>query len=525
MVSDALPNPERSWMAATRGTGFVIDAPLLKLFYYTLSFSNTSTILKIVCKGSKHLVIRIPAVWIFLLLAAVSVYSKTADPAVRTAPLAFWKEASGWTTPFETGRFITASLAASGLSGAGLKTYEMKYSSLVHTFNKTELPYLLKLSKEQRGDKLLVWMHKQLLKQYSLEQTFMNVLIDRGTFNCVSSSILYLILAREADLTTRGVETKDHVFCKVNTGKGWIDVETTSPFGFNPGVKKEFVNDFKQTGFTYVPPGNYAYRKVLNDKEVTALILQNRMALLQKHNRHAETAGLAVDRWTLTGDSNHFTEMNNAFRNWAAVLNDKKDYSGALHFLIKVSKTYNLQQENRKLVYGLAYNNLIMFLNQKDFTRAETFLAAEKNNLPAEDLDKLEKIALRRSLSSGGSIPQVQKAYESGMLTQKEWADYMVYLYQKKAAETADSRGYFPAWIFLTGLPDNIKSLPGMKKITAVMYHNWTAGIHNTFVEAVRKKDFLSAEKILKEGLIKDPENTVFREDRTNLQNLRQPTD
>ena len=58
-----------------------------------------------------------------------------------------------------------------------------------------------------------------------------------------------------------------------------IDVETTNPFGFNPGARKDFTDSFgKVTGFAYVPPGNYSDRRSIGEKELLSLILYNRVS-------------------------------------------------------------------------------------------------------------------------------------------------------------------------------------------------------------------------------------------------------
>ncbi len=472
---------------------------------------------------------RTPAVWLFLLFALVPAYSSSADYQVRVAPLPYWKELSAEAVPFKTSTMIEASLTASGLSGSSLHAYETKYRTLIDNFRKDELPQLLLLDNKERGDALLTWMHRTLLHRYALEQTLMNVLIDRETFNCVSSSIIYMLLARISKLTVGGVETKDHVFCRVKTDSGWVDVETTSPFGFNPGTKKEFVKDFRRTGFTYVPPGHYAYRRVIQDREVVALILQNRIALLQKQNRHAEAVGLAVDRWTLTGVKKHFTDMNNAFRNWAATLNNRGMYTEALHFMSAVSRQYGLLQENHSLMYGLAYNNLVAFLHKELYLEARNSLAEEKPLLSPRDMAKLEKILLKSSLDTTvrrktfeESMPQVQKAYREGLLTQREWSNYMVYLYRKKAASMANTRDYYTSWKFLSGAPEEIRNMAEIKRMRSALYHNWTARIHNSFVEKIRLKNVTAAQAILTKGLAMDPGNTVFLKDLSDLKKVEQ---
>ena len=108
------------------------------------------------------------------------------------------------------------------------------------------------------AERALTFLHKNLFTSYSVLQTRVDTALETGVFNCVSSAVLYMILARSVGLSVGGVRTTDHAFCSVLVNGQQLDVETTNPYGFNPGAKKEFTDSFgKLTGYTYVPPGNY----------------------------------------------------------------------------------------------------------------------------------------------------------------------------------------------------------------------------------------------------------------------------
>lgn len=457
---------------------------------------------------------------LILLFPNIPLYSQD----VRVEPGDFWEKAAEWEPRLSTEQLITSSLTASGLTGNKLREYEEKYRRLLGTFQQTILQKIAHLSPEERGELLLEWIHKTLLKQYVYEQTLMHVLLDTGKYNCVSSTLLYLIFARESNLNIRLIEAPDHVFCSIRTVNDWIDVETTTSFGFNPGVKKEFINDYKQTGFTYVPPGNYRYRKMINDKEGVALILQNRMAELQKTGTHREVVGLAVDRWTFVRNTQSGKEMNDAFKNWAAVLNDRHLYFEAFQFIDNVSNLYGLKNENRELFYGLAYNYLLTFLNNKDYNGAEEFLLAEGKKLNHENRLKLERILQKDRINFlvthddfSASLPAVQKAYSSGYISRNDWENFVTFLYQEKAVRVSKTSGYLAAWEFLRNLPEKEKKIKGIHDITYSMHQNWAITIHNRFVEAANGKNYLEAGKILQNGLAKDPGNTLFLKDLDSL--------
>jgi hypothetical protein len=148
------------------------------------------------------------------------------------------------------------------------------------------------------GDDLLQYMHREYLRTYNVKQTRIDALLDKGVYNCVSSSVFYLILSRSLGFTVYGVKTADHAFCSLQIGDSLFDVETTSVYGFNPGEKKEFTDDFgKITGYAYVPPGNYSQRETIGEKELLCLILHNRVVLLLEQKQYARAVGPAVDAY------------------------------------------------------------------------------------------------------------------------------------------------------------------------------------------------------------------------------------
>ncbi|RLD33661.1 MAG: hypothetical protein DRI73_05130 [Bacteroidetes bacterium] len=355
----------------------------------------------------------------------------------------------------------------------------------------------------------------------------MDVLIDTGNYNCVSSAVFYLILSREAGLSTEIIETSDHAFCTVNTEKGWIDVETTTAYGFNPGVKQEFQQAFNQTGYTYVPSGNYRNRQNISDKETVALILQNRMSVLQKNNLHKQAVGLAIDRWTLADTEKSYKDMNDSFRNWSAVLNNKASYSEAFYFLSDVSQKYNLHDENKDLLYDLAYNQVIFLTNNGNYNLANIFLLKTETIIDDDDQNKLEKLVIRDYLadivkneSYNISLPLVRNAYKSGNISKSVWQNWITVLHQNEALLISRNEGWWNSWKFMESLPSEEKSINSIKSSITRAHDNWSFEIHNKFADLFNNQDFFKAEQLLQQGLSLDPENKYLKEDLSDLKKI-----
>lgn len=446
---------------------------------------------------------------------------------IRTDPVDYWTQTKTWGKTITSSMLIESSLAASGLVGENLNLYKNKYEQILIKFRNDSESTFLTLSVYEQGEFILNWIHDNILKNYIEEQTLMDVLIDTGDYNCVSSAVFYLILSREAGLITETVETSDHAFCSVKTEEGWIDVETTTAYGFNPGVKKEFQQAFNQTGYTYVPPGNYRNRHKIDDKETVALIMQNRMSVLQKDNIHDKAVGLSIDRWIFADTENNLKDMNDSFRNWSAVLNNRASYTEAFYFLSDVSQKYNLLDENKDLLYDLAYNQVISLTNNNNYNLADNFLIETKTIINDTDQNKLEKLVKRdyledivRSESYNVSLPLVRDAYKTGSISKSVWQNWIIVLHQNEALVISNIEGWWEAWKFMESLPLEEKSLNSIKSSIIRAHDNWSFEIHNKFADLFNARKYDEAELTLLEALELDPGNKYLSKDMTALKKV-----
>ena len=84
------------------------------------------------------------------------------------------------------------------------------------------------------GQRLLRFLHAgPMAKGYRTEQSDLHVLLDTGEFNCVSSAVLYTVMGQRLGIDVRAVQLPGHVFSVLVTRDRKIDVETTSPRGFD----------------------------------------------------------------------------------------------------------------------------------------------------------------------------------------------------------------------------------------------------------------------------------------------------
>ncbi len=210
--------------------------------------------------------------------------------------------------PLTLDEAIRAGLLASGIETGRLSAYEARLCAFLDGLAESAeiaTPALADtaladtaladtaLAEATRAEAVLAYLHAHILRRYELNATTLDLILDEGRFNCVSSAYLYLLALKRIGIKAYGVRTEDHAFCLVRAGERDIDVETTSAYGFDPGTKKEFADTFgRTTGYSYVPPGHYAQRRTIGEKELAALIISNRAADLERRGAYREALAL-----------------------------------------------------------------------------------------------------------------------------------------------------------------------------------------------------------------------------------------
>jgi tetratricopeptide (TPR) repeat protein len=172
----------------------------------------------------------------------------------------------------------------------------------------------------EKGDALLKFLHAGPMKnKYAAEQTTLAGVLDTGTFNCVSSAVLYNVIGRRLGLDLRGIEVPDHAFSILYDGDTHADVETTNQLGFNPQRDPRVIKEFeKQTGFRYIPEHDRDKRREIGDLGLVAVMYSNRSNEAGKEKNHYEAVLTSFGAVAL--DSEFPGGVHNArasFANWS----------------------------------------------------------------------------------------------------------------------------------------------------------------------------------------------------------------
>ncbi len=347
---------------------------------------------------------------IALLLLGRTAAAQAPGGEPRLQPLAYVSRLSAQREPLALDELINAALIFSGVEDTDLprltNMFAAKIKEVRAYFKGRGVSLVL-------GDDLLQYMHHEYLRSYNVRQTQVDTLLEKGDFNCVSSSVFFLILGRSLGFTIYGVKTADHAFCSLQIGDSFYDVETTSVYGFNPGEKKEFTDDFgKITGYAYVPPGNYSRRETIGEKELLALILHNRVVLLLERKQYAPAIGLSVDAYALLGDEFAKDLLLQVFSQYAAWAGTARRFEAVAHTLEKAAHLYPRLPRLRELLGQVVIQWILDDIEQARFAEARQ---------------------------------RISDKHEAGIIGSKDYRELMIYAYQKQAEYAAKHQGNKPA--------------------------------------------------------------------------------
>ncbi len=442
---------------------------------------------------------------------------------------------------------VRAALAFSGLEG---ETLRLRTAQIISISRSEAAKYTGIGDPVAKAEKILGSMHDKYLRTYSAHQSNLDLVFSSGSFNCVSSAVMYLIFARAAGLEVAGIMTADHAFCILSVPGRSIDIETTTRFGFDPGSRKEFRDSFgSTTGFAYVPQKNYAGRATISVRRLVSLILSNRVAEFDRQNHYLFSVGLGVDFYSVEKDAEARTFMFARFRNAAGELSNTGNYSATLEFIDAVHSRYG-EEPGLDKVARIAVDNWLGDLGRAgDWSRGVDLILANRaspeKSLRSADFVKTATHNQVLSLSEAGDFDGARRLITSriasGLIAATERAPYdgiigkalfnrsqespdyasglallnasevrssikssdienaRVYLAAREAQRLETTRSSLDAWKFLSGsgLADAVK----VRDLVTLYRNNAIVEAHNRFVALFKAKRYAEARVSIAESL------------------------
>jgi len=477
-------------------------------------------------------------VWTLILGFSAKIYAQSAFPRVEPEAKALDYYRLGAQTGYSWTTLAEISLWASGdVSLTGMD----KIKTTVKALNEVIDPAF---SEKEKAEFILNYMHKNLLKNYSLYQTRVDTLLSNGRFNCVSSAVFYVILCKSAGLNTSGVMTKDHAFAMVHINGQDFDVETTNAYGFDPGNRKEFHDtNGKTAGFAYVPQRNYRDRQTISQIELVSLILNNRISDLEKSNNFSAAVPLAVDRAVLllgasfTNTAGTRTSgflfadpgktMIDTFLNYGTSLLKGNREEDGIRWAVLASSIYPDPDRWQLFLFAAVNNRITRFIKEKKTQDARNFLEAQKTNISEANYAQLDMLVIDADLSNRASnfkttdegeeiITAIVQARDGKKLTEKRASELLTFTIQKIAASlcAAPGRDWRTAISYLENALSKYGANRELDQSLRAYRSNLASDYHNSFAAEWNKKNYAAAERVLNEGLAEFPDNRQLLNDK-----------
>jgi hypothetical protein len=457
-----------------------------------------------------------------------------------------------------------AALLASGLTPTSTVPYESRLTALFEAL-RAEAGSIA--DPAARGEAILGFLHKRTLKAYSENATTLDGILDTGRYNCVSSAVLYMLAARSLGLDAQGVRTSDHAFCTLLVGSKKIDVETTNPYGFDPGNKKEFTDSFgKATGYAYVAPGGYGDRKAIGEKALVGLILSNRASMLERQGRFDLATKLGADYLELCRDDDSRAFLLNRINNFVADLESRHDYAGAEAAAIAAAAAFPEESRLASLARDASYNRAAALAQAGDwagaFDRATALGAAAAdakalNELAAQSLAGLANYYARggdfalarravaeRAGRAGaeaakaayaviGEVELVRSANQlpfaeaaaaadrilaAGEVSAARYAQAMATIYGNEAGKIGSAGDWLGAAALAeTGIAKLAAAKApgdgGLAQLVRTLRHNFVVEAHNRFAKLYNERDYAGAAAAIRQALDSMPGDASLERD------------
>ncbi len=438
------------------------------------------------------------------------------------------------------------------------EAYLKKFNRYLKTLQSRKLNYYD--SKKRRAEFILEFMHERILTKYDEAQSFVEVAFDQGTYNCVSSAIIYAALCKSSGIEVYANNIPEHLYCTVVINGKEYDVETTSPNGFNSRYRKkdnpeDYKNPEKLSDFKFV--SCVATNAIYDDKEIT---------------QYEKIIPLAYTRYLfMQGDKSNGNDGQSYFENacisFIYELQQVKKYDQVLKWMDFVYEKISFSERLMEVYENAVSNCVIIRVNSGEYDAAQEVLSAHKDFVSQSLFDEKQKYidnfrnhskskdsAAKKSasVSSGAGVGKSSSSvssgtnqktnnllkidqameglsYEQGVLQSEKFMKDSLY------SSDSDFRKRVNEWFsyFATNLcvsyglagddlkaayaADNyLKILPGDKDLEKVSYtawYNYDVDVHNKYCEFINAGNLKGAKKVLEEGLEIHPDSKSLKAD------------
>lgn len=288
---------------------------------------------------------------------------------------------------------VLEALKASGTSEDKIPDYLLKLESLSET-------YLADLKREnlfgeEAAEYALTFLYADTLSAYQMNQTCLDVLLDSKIYNCVSSTVITLYLLKKAGIECYGIEAPGHSFVEVDIDGKTVRVETTNPFGYNPGTKKTVENSNSRY---YVKAINYRNAKRVSDRRIAALIYNNRVATLTNSRKSQEALPLAVEAYNLQLQSDEsLSYLRSIGSNAISEYVDRRKFFEGLDYAREFKASWGFSKDCITNTESLVSWIVRDYTKAKEYDECLSFLDSVTDLLPESNLQKYRTTTVKNA--------------------------------------------------------------------------------------------------------------------------------
>jgi len=399
----------------------------------------------------------------------------------------------------------------------------------------------MKLSAEARGKAVLKLLYRDYLVSYGLDQTKIDVALESGVYNCVSSALLYMSAAKSCGLDVRGQKTTNHVFCSIyvpdqKTGKTKkIDVETTNPYGFNPGGREAIENESEIKQYYIVPKKYYANRQEVSDLVFAGTIAGNICYECIKKGDYMRALPIGAARYEAVREekSKASLEVRREFDVLAANFvginpNSSALFSETVEWYTSFIDRWGMTDFLQKNMDNALNNLMVLCSKEKNFPFAQESFNRFKKYVTEKQTKKSEGM-LADILYSSRTMGMTYENQIVEINNILEMEEYQTSSYQKSGRQYLEN-----AWLMILNdfmnqkdyqkgmqkADEALLSLPQSSKIKNMrhnFYNNSIVIIHNNFVKKANSGLYNEAQQILEEGLSLFPNDKTLKKDLNDL--------
>ena len=408
-----------------------------------------------------------------------------------------------------------------------------QYNKLVQ---EVQSPQYQKMEAAERGEAILRLIYRDVLKKYVKLESSIDVMFQKGQYNCVSSTILYVALAKEAGFETVIYKTKDHCFCAIKIEDRLIEVETTNPYGFDPGTKKALpAQKNGRSSWAVIPQKSYQNKIIVSDRVLASLVGGNISTLAMKNNDYRLAVPLSIARYELTrkeettGAQQVKEEFDVVTTNYVFHLQRMGRPKAALEWMDKAISKWEISLIWQDCIDVVVHNSVVQYLNQAQVQEAQGIFEAWEQRLSER---AREEVALNLFIGSmDAGITNLEPAEALAFLQTME-GDPMAstvkraaklkenreYVWQRQIKTLVDQQKYLEAAAVARQGVLSLGTSATLSNLEKQCLNNHAIIVHNSYAALFNQQKYQEALEVVQQGLMEVPGNRTLQSDLKKVQ-------